>query len=239
MAMRNWFGYASALSLVLTSVAVGCSSEDDDPEQTNLPVFGQGGTGGTAPVGAVGGTGGTAPVGAGGTAPVAANGGTGGAPAANGGTGGAPSGAGGTAGAPGAGGTASTGAGGSANAGVGGSGMGGSGMGGTGPAPGAGGTAAEEPPPTGESVSFEADVWPIFMNRCGTCHTTGRSGGHSVGSPTLATALSDAQRLGEELVTRMDGGGMPFGCVTAGMAPCVPLAELQTVEDWVDGGELP
>lgn len=238
MAMRDLFGYASALSLLLAAVAVGCSGEDDDPEQSTLPVFGQGGT---APVGAVGGTGGTAGApGAGGTAPVAANGGTGGAPAAaNGGTGGAPAanggsgGSGGTAGAPGVGGTGGVSAG-----------TGGTGAGGTASAPpGAGGTgmggAGMEPPVTGESVSFEDEVWPIFMARCGGCHTTGRQGGHSVGSPTLATALADAQRLGETLVTRLDGGNMPPGCTTAGTAPCIPIDELETVEDWVAGGELP
>jgi hypothetical protein len=223
--MRDMFGYASALSLLLAAVAVGCSGEDD-PEQSNLPVFGQGGTGGAAPVGANGGTGGAPPVGGGGTAPVAANGGTGGAPAAaNGGTGGAPAANGGTGGAPGAGGTG-TGAGGTASVppGMGGMGMGGAGM---------------EPPPTGESVSFEDDVWPIFMTSCGPCHTTSGSGGHSVGSPVLATALADAQRLGETLVTRLDGGGMPFGCATAGVAPCISITDLETVEAWVDGGELP
>jgi hypothetical protein len=242
MAIRSWFGFASAVSLAFATVAIGCSEEDDGgDEQSTLPVFGLGGTGGTTsnPVGAAG-TGGTAPVnaGQGGTAAVA-NGGTGGAPAgANGGTGGSPAtGAGGTGGAGGSAGLGGTG--GNTNTGA-----GGTGLGGTGGAPGAGGTGTgaggtATTPPTGDAVSFQQDVWPIFMQRCAPCHTTGRSGGQSVGSATLATALADARRVGEELATRLDGGGMPPGCNTAGTAPCIPLNELQIVEDWLDDGSQP
>jgi hypothetical protein len=128
---------------------------------------------------------------------------------------------------------------------MGGSGMGGSGMGGTGATPGAGGTAntgaggTSNTPPTGESVSFEDDVWPIFMARCAPCHTTGRSGGHSAGSPTLATAFADSMRVSDDLVDRLDGGGMPPGCSVAGTAPCIPVPDLETVEDWIAGGLQP
>jgi hypothetical protein len=236
MAIRTWFGFASALTLAFASVAVGCSDEgDDDSNQESLPAFGSGGTGGTAnsPAGSAGttGTGGTG-AGQGGTA-AAANGGTGGAPVtSNGGTGGAP----------GTGGTGAAGMGGTGNTAAGGTGTGGTGVGGTGGAPGVGGTAATGmggTAPAADAVSFEDEVWPIFMARCGACHTTGRSGGQSVGSATLATAFADAVRVSPRLVGRLDGGGMPPGCNTAGTAPCIPLDDLQTVEDWVADGLAP
>jgi hypothetical protein len=236
MAIRSWFGFASACSLALLSLAVGCSGEDDT-DQNTLPAFGNGGTGGTSPVGAAG-TAGTA--GQGGTG-AANNGGTGGAPAgANGGTGGAPQAVGGSGGSAGSGG--SGGMGGTGNA-LGMGGTGGSGMGGTGGAPGAGGTGMNAgmggTAPVAEAVSFEDEVWPIFMMSCNPCHTTGRSGGQSVGSATLATAFADAMRVSPRLVGRLNGGGMPPNCNTAGTAPCIPLDDLQIVEDWVAGGLQP
>ena len=95
-------------------------------------------------------------------------------------------------------------------------------------------------PPQEPVPSFEADVWPIFMAGCGTCHTTLRRGGHSVGSPTLATALADARRLGGTLSERLDGGGMPPACSgSPGDVGCISVTDLATIRLWVGTGMAP
>ena len=94
----------------------------------------------------------------------------------------------------------------------------------------------EEPPPT----SFETEVWPIFKASCSSCHGTRRAGGHSVGSPTLATAYADAQRLGFTLIDRLDGGGMPPACSgLPGDPGCIAVSELATIRRWLDTGQAP
>jgi hypothetical protein len=91
-------------------------------------------------------------------------------------------------------------------------------------------------PPLAET-SFAADVWPIFMVSCNPCHTTARIAGHSVGSDDLAVAFADATRLGETLLQRLDGGGMPLGCTgQPGDEGCLSEEEVATVRAWVDDG---
>jgi hypothetical protein len=98
--------------------------------------------------------------------------------------------------------------------------------------------APSEPPPT--APSFEADVWPIFVTGCAPCHTDFGLGGHNVGSADLATAFEDAQRVGERLVIRLDGGGMPIGCSgNPGDPGCIAVDDLATIQAWIDGGFAP
>ncbi len=96
----------------------------------------------------------------------------------------------------------------------------------------------EEPPVV--PPSFQADVWPIFIANCSTCHTTLRRGGHSVGSPVLATADADARRLGVTLIERLDGGGMPPRCSgSPGDVGCIAVADLAMIQLWIDTGMAP
>lgn len=218
MAKRSWLRLLGGAAFAC-ALGVACSDDNGDTDQEVLPNQGAGGTA----MGAAG-AGGSAGAGMGGSANAGSSAGAGGS--------GMSDGAGGTAMA----GVGGSGMGGSAAApGAAGSGMGGSGMGGAGmePPP-EEEPEEEEPPPASEGVSFAEDVQPIFAESCSPCHTTGRSGGHSVGSDDLDVALADAQRLGETLVGRLDGGGMPPGCAVAGQAPCISLDELAIVEAWVE-----
>ena len=96
------------------------------------------------------------------------------------------------------------------------------------------------PPPPPTPTSFETEVWPIFKARCSSCHGVGRAGGHSVGSSVLATAYADAQRLGSTLIDRLDGGGMPPACSgQPGDPGCIAVAELATIQGWLDTGMAP
>ena len=96
------------------------------------------------------------------------------------------------------------------------------------------------PPVEPEVTSFEADVWPIFQASCAPCHTSLRTAGHSVGSADLAVAFADATRLGETLLQRLDGGGMPLGCAgVPGDEGCLSIEDFDTVQAWVDGGLAP
>jgi hypothetical protein len=101
-----------------------------------------------------------------------------------------------------------------------------------------GGCPTSPPPPP--AVSFQTDVWPIFMTNCTPCHTTRRAGGHSVGSPDLATAFADATRLNTTIIQRLDGGGMPPTCVgVPGDPGCIGVADLATIQRWIDTGMTP
>jgi hypothetical protein len=87
-------------------------------------------------------------------------------------------------------------------------------------------------------LSFAADVLPILAANCGPCHTTGNSGGHSVGG-ALPGSFNDAIELGDELLTRINGNGMPLGCTTPGQAPCLSIENIELVAAWIDGGSEP
>jgi hypothetical protein len=96
--------------------------------------------------------------------------------------------------------------------------------------------------PAEEALSFEADVLPILSENCGPCHTGSGVAGHDVGGE-LPGAYNDAMRLGETLLERIGGegatGGMPPGCLEPGTDPCLSVAEVQTVADWIEQGSLP
>jgi hypothetical protein len=104
----------------------------------------------------------------------------------------------------------------------------------------AGADAAPSEPPPPAAPSFEADVWPIFISGCTPCRTGLGLGGHNVGAADLATAFADAQRLGERLIVRLDGGGMPIGCAgNPGDPGCIAVDDLATIQSWIDGGFAP
>jgi hypothetical protein len=94
-------------------------------------------------------------------------------------------------------------------------------------------------------VSFAADIHPIFELSCGPCHVTLRTAGHNVGGE-LEQAYADAVRLGQELVSRIDGGGMPpedapppnncgaNGGDQPGDEGCLTTAQVSLVQTWIN-----
>jgi len=95
-------------------------------------------------------------------------------------------------------------------------------------------------------VSFAADIHPIFEISCGPCHVDLEYGGHNVGGE-LDAAYQQAVALGQTLVTRIDGGGMPpsnaappndCGAQGRGSEPgdqgCLTVAEVALVQAWID-----
>lgn len=101
-------------------------------------------------------------------------------------------------------------------------------------------------PPSGV-VSFEQDVHPIFVESCGPCHVANGEGGHNVGGADVSDAYDDAVGIGQRLVTRVNGGGMPpsyadppndCGGQGRGDQPgdpgCLTVAEVQLIQTWID-----
>jgi hypothetical protein len=61
-----------------------------------------------------------------------------------------------------------------------------------------------------------------------------------VGSADLAVAFADATRLGQTLIARLDGGGMPVGCSgEPGDPGCIAVDDLATIQAWIAGGLAP
>jgi hypothetical protein len=120
-------------------------------------------------------------------------------------------------------------------------GVGGSGMAGSNALGSSGGRVNEpdagpDPDPTA-GVGFVEDVWPIFMSECGPCHTTQDRENVQVGSANVDRAFADAVRLGGRLISRINGGGMPFGCEgDPGDPGCLTVAQLETIQAWAAAG---
>jgi cytochrome c553 len=105
--------------------------------------------------------------------------------------------------------------------------------------------ASAEGPPSGV-VSFEQDVHPIFVASCGPCHVANGEGSHNVGGPDLAMAYDQAVGIGQRLVTRVDGGGMPpsyadppnncgdQGGDQPGDPGCLTVAEVELIQAWIN-----
>jgi len=106
--------------------------------------------------------------------------------------------------------------------------------------------ASTDGPPSGV-ISFESDVHPIFAASCGPCHVTDGSAGHNVGGADVATAYDQAVGIGQRLVVRVDGGGMPpsyadppndCGGEGRGDQPgdpgCLTVAEVALIQTWID-----
>lgn len=224
----SWLHLVVAACAACSVGVVACS--DSDPETGIDPLQGAGGNAGSA----------SSNAGAAGSA------GSGGAPS-GGGQGGSSGGA--AAGSSAGGAAAGSSAGGSANAGAGGA-AGAAGAAGSGPdvgdEPDAGGLDPDEPDPNEEDpgeagLSFAEDVLPIFAANCGTCHTTQRFAGHSVGG-ALPQSYDDALRLGMTLLQRIDGGGMPPACGDEGEPGdpgCLTVQQVETVRTWIADGSQP
>jgi hypothetical protein len=94
------------------------------------------------------------------------------------------------------------------------------------------------PPPAAGSLSFETDVYPIFTSNCAPCHTASALGGQSVGNDDLATALDDAKRIEDKLLSDLETGRMPSGCnePPGGGGTCISAEEFATIEEWYAAG---
>jgi hypothetical protein len=66
------------------------------------------------------------------------------------------------------------------------------------------------------------------------------AGGHRVGSPDVSISYPDAQRLGQDLLNRVNGGGMPPACDgDPGDANCLTVAQVALIQAWIDDGSNP
>ena len=91
-------------------------------------------------------------------------------------------------------------------------------------------------------VSFALDIRPIFVASCGPCHFNENNGGHNIASDDLAAAYGEAVELGETLVDRVNGGGMPpdyaeppNNCEgNPGDPGCLTVAEVELIQTWLD-----
>lgn len=90
-------------------------------------------------------------------------------------------------------------------------------------------------------VSFALDVHPILVASCGPCHVDEGGGGHNVASDDLVEAYGDAVALGETLVARVNGGGMPPSYAeppndcdgNPGDPGCLTVAEVELIQTWL------
>jgi hypothetical protein len=106
----------------------------------------------------------------------------------------------------------------------------------------------------GGTVTYTKDVQPIFMAKCGPCHTGQGLGGHNIGT-TYADALKPVMSLdamgcwnadltvpkkkGECALISIMNGWMPMSkqCfITPRPAECVSLTEQDVVAAWVAAG---
>ncbi len=89
-------------------------------------------------------------------------------------------------------------------------------------------------------VSFARDIHPIFEAKCGPCHVDIGYGGHNVGGE-LEQAYVDAVGLGQVLLMRIDGGGMPPPSAEPpnacngdpGTPGCLTVEQVALVATWI------
>jgi hypothetical protein len=95
-------------------------------------------------------------------------------------------------------------------------------------------------PASSETVSFEADVWPIFSAQCGPCHTVANIV-QNIGGDDKDAAFADAVKFKTAIVADIQAGDMPQGTCSGapGSAGCVTQAEFDLIKSWVDGGTPP
>jgi hypothetical protein len=103
------------------------------------------------------------------------------------------------------------------------------------------------------AVTWTANAAPIFVAKCGPCHTVGGAGGVN-----FATVYADTQKVpnatapdcmgvttvGACTLIRIKDGAMPFGAgctgnptIDAGNARCLTAAQQATLQAWITGGE--
>ena len=91
-------------------------------------------------------------------------------------------------------------------------------------------------------VSFALDLRPIFVASCSPCHFNENNGGHNIASDDLAAAYAEAVDLGQTIVNRVNGGGMPPSNAeppnncdgNPGDPGCLTVAEVELIRTWLD-----
>jgi hypothetical protein len=81
--------------------------------------------------------------------------------------------------------------------------------------------------------TFAADVAPIFAARCGSCHTTGGSGGAN-----FATSYAESQRVSYYCAGLTKGACTVVRVRNLSM-PAMTPSELAVVDAWIAGGQRP
>jgi len=94
-----------------------------------------------------------------------------------------------------------------------------------------------------------SDVQSIFAAKCDSCHTTGGSGGHNIGtsysdSQLTSYTVADGTKAEASLV-RIQNGSMPQGAgcsgnpvTDAGDDACLTAMEQAQIQQWLDDGQL-
>lgn len=90
-------------------------------------------------------------------------------------------------------------------------------------------------------VSFALDIRPIFVASCGPCHVDENNGGHNIASDDLAAGYIQAVELGQTIVDRVNGGGMPPSYAeppnncdgNPGDPGCLTVAEVELIQAWL------
>ena len=97
-------------------------------------------------------------------------------------------------------------------------------------------------------VTYTADVQPIFVNYCSSCHTTGGSGGTnfaaSYADSQLPSASCPGLTRGACALQRIQTGSMPSGAgctgnpaLDVGKPQCLTAAEQATIAAWIQSGQ--
>jgi hypothetical protein len=83
------------------------------------------------------------------------------------------------------------------------------------------------------TVTYTADVKPIFAAKCGPCHTGGGSGGHNIGlnyaDTQLASYYCSGLTKGQCALVRIQNGSMPG-------SPAVTPGEQAIIQAWINQG---
>ena len=94
-------------------------------------------------------------------------------------------------------------------------------------------------PTSTASVSFEADIYPIFSAACAGCHGANGFSGVSVADPNVDAALENAIAEEASILERIENGTMPQGCVggVGGSSPsCLSQDDFDKLEAWYEAG---
>ena len=94
--------------------------------------------------------------------------------------------------------------------------------------------------PAGASLTFAADIAPIFEARCAKCHIEGEKGELSLAS--LESALAGGKK-GDDIVPGDSGNSLLVKMISGQTEKRMPPkgdplsdAEIATIQQWIDGG---
>ncbi|MCI4338600.1 MAG: hypothetical protein L3J72_04795 [Thermoplasmata archaeon] len=104
------------------------------------------------------------------------------------------------------------------------------------------------------TVTYTADVLPIFAHYCAPCHTVQDDGqsdfafsysdSQAAANPTVSPACTASQTVGACSLTDIQIGNMPLGAgctgnptTDSGNAACLTAAEQATLEAWISDGQ--